>query len=355
MKIFGWAADDQACGYYRLQLPLNELAKRGHETLVNGLMPQQWRETADIIIAQRTCLPKPTVRWQQLAAEGRAALVYDIDDNLFELDPGNDAGLLFNRPEIRANIQRNIEVAHLVTVSTPGLAEVVSKYNSNVAVLPNTIDQHLVGQVTLPERDPDQPENPLIIGWGGSPTHGLDWLEVRDHLIQVVHRRKQVRVRFLGTDYSEGLPKRRVDVLGWTRVFAEHYANIAQFTIGLGPLANTAFNHSKSWLRPLECAAVGVPIIASALPEYERFVDDRQTGLIVRNPGHWRHLLLELIDDPAARRDMSVIARARATEWTIQAKADLWERAYQALLNKREVDNEVRADRAGASERLDRS
>src|SRR5689334_24701002 len=37
--------------------------------------------------------------------------------------------------------------------------------------------------------------------------------------------------------------------------------------IGLAPLADSTFNRAKSWLKPLEMAAVGVPCVMSALPD----------------------------------------------------------------------------------------
>jgi hypothetical protein len=89
------------------------------------------------------CQPGATVRWQHLAREGRAKLVLEIDDDLLDVDPSNGpAWSFFSRPEIRANVIRNIEVADLVTVSTEPLAEVMSKWNRNVTVLPNYVPPH---------------------------------------------------------------------------------------------------------------------------------------------------------------------------------------------------------------------
>jgi hypothetical protein len=101
-------------------------------------MPDEWLHTADVIVGQRVCQPGATVRWQQMAREGRCALVYEIDDDLLDVDPSNGpAWSFFSRPEIRANVIRNIVLADLVTVSTEPLADVVSQWNRNVVVLPD--------------------------------------------------------------------------------------------------------------------------------------------------------------------------------------------------------------------------
>jgi hypothetical protein len=96
-------------------------------------------------LGQRVCQPGATIRWRQLAREGRCALVYEVDDDLLDVDPSNGpAWKFFGVPEIRANVIRNIEVAYLVTVSTEPLAEVISKWNRNVMVLPNCVSASLL-------------------------------------------------------------------------------------------------------------------------------------------------------------------------------------------------------------------
>jgi hypothetical protein len=87
-----------------------------------------------VIVGQRVCNPGPTFRWQQMARAERCALVYEVDDDLLDVDPSNGpAWSFFSR----------LEVADLVTVSTERLAEVMSKRNRNVIVLPNCVPQSL--------------------------------------------------------------------------------------------------------------------------------------------------------------------------------------------------------------------
>jgi len=48
----------------------------------------------------------------------------------------------------------------------------------------------------------------------------------------------------------------------------EHYANIAQFDIGIAPLSDTPFSRARSAIKVLEYAALGIPAVATPLPEY---------------------------------------------------------------------------------------
>jgi hypothetical protein len=90
--------------------------------------------------------------------------------------------VVFSRPEIRANVCRNIEVADLVTVSTERLAEVMSKRNRNVIVLPNCVPQTL-----LDAPHPDWPKG-LIPGRSGGVSRKLVLADARDLVHQLPRR-----------------------------------------------------------------------------------------------------------------------------------------------------------------------
>lgn len=98
MKVFGWAADQAGCGYYRLGLPLAALRALGREALVSTVLPDDWLD-ADVIVGQRVCLPAPSRTWQRLAADGRR-LVYEIDDDLFRVHPTNPGARVFTDPDV---------------------------------------------------------------------------------------------------------------------------------------------------------------------------------------------------------------------------------------------------------------
>src|SRR5690348_444374 len=105
-------------------LPGRALAARGHQVHVNSVLPDEWRDTADVIVGQRVCLPGPSEGWQRMARDGGRKLVFEVDDDLFSTHPTSTiAHGFFSQPDIQANLRANIEVADLVTVTTDALAE----------------------------------------------------------------------------------------------------------------------------------------------------------------------------------------------------------------------------------------
>ena len=74
------------------------------------------------------------------------------------------------------------------------------------------------------------------------------------------------------------------------------------FDIGIAPLNDIPFNHAKSWIKPLEYAAAGIPSIMSKSPEYVRFKEKYGVGRIAKRYRDWvRHF--EDLSDPETRNE----------------------------------------------------
>jgi glycosyltransferase involved in cell wall biosynthesis len=332
VKIFGWAADRDGCQHYRLKVPFDALAARGHEVAYAGRMPDEWREKADIFIAQRTCLPPASALLQRLAKEGRK-IVYELDDDLFSINPrSNPHAWVFRDHGIRTLIAQNIRAASLVTVTTEALAKVVRKYNDNVVVLPNYLPASTL-DIPVPSRRLPPGDGTVVIGWGGSATHEQDWLQAARPVLNTLNAHPHARMRFLGTPYAKGLPREAVDFLGWTRDLDEHYRRVSRFDVGLAPLESTTFNKSKSALKVVEYMMLGVPPVASPSPAYTELIDNGTTGFIAKSPADWERILRELTNDAELRMVVGQQARMKAAaELTIESNVERWEDAYGGLL-----------------------
>ena len=96
-------------------------------------------------------------------------LVYETDDNVFEITPENwSAYHLYQQEEIRDAVIHCLETADLVTVTTPYLAEALARAVREsggpdgipTSVLPNYIPELVLG---LERKQRDRP----CIGWAG--------------------------------------------------------------------------------------------------------------------------------------------------------------------------------------------
>jgi glycosyltransferase involved in cell wall biosynthesis len=110
------------------------------------------------------------------------------------------------------------------------------------------------------------------------------------------------------------------------------YYQAIDFDIGLAPLIPSMFNRSKSHIKALEYAALGIPVIASDEPPYRDFVIDGVTGFLVRREHEWGQRLRDLVNDDAMRESMGVKAREHAAQFSIEKGWRLWEQAYRTLV-----------------------
>jgi glycosyltransferase involved in cell wall biosynthesis len=102
--------------------------------------------------------------------------------------------------------------------------------------------------------------------------------------------------------------------------------------IAIAPLADTEFNRAKSWLKPLEAAAFGLPFVASDVPAYREL----GFGRLARRPDQWRRHFEELLD-PAVRKAEGQSNRVRAEEFAISRQWTHWESALEDVRRSDEL------------------
>jgi glycosyltransferase involved in cell wall biosynthesis len=104
--------------------------------------------------------------------------------------------------------------------------------------------------------------------------------------------------------------------------------------IGVIPLADTDFNRRKSYIKYLDYAALGVPIICSDIEPYREVARNGENSLIVRNTTEaWYQALKQLIDQDGLRDRLAQAAFNDLTKYyCLQQRAGEYFRAYQGVL-----------------------
>ena len=336
MRIKGVMRQFEGGGYYRVRQPLDELARHGHETSCHMAKTDVTAGDADLIVGQfiggqsvirgssGVAVNAVTLVhhwWRELARD--AKLVYELDDDPFEIESHNPQYAHYANPSSHDSISFCLQVADLVTVSTPVLAERMRKINPNVVVLQNRIDE-LMLSMKRPRRDR------LVVGWAGSLSHLHDIKECAYGLRRTLDHH-DVEAHFIGADFRH-LIGRPIRFTPWCVNTIDYY-NLIDFDIGLAPLAPTVFAETKSHIKALEYAALGIPVIASDTAPYRDFVIDGVTGFLVSREHEWAARLRDLVNDEALREEMGRKAKEVASQWTIQAGWVEWERAYSSVLS----------------------
>ena len=342
VKLFAWGMGQDGCSYYRLVLPLTTLAEdpgMDLDLVVGRGLPSSVRDGSsgvDVVVSQRLIEPRVVDAWQQMATDGRT-LVVDYDDDHFSLRDDNPAwrNPSSNWPNKEAwdrewlpAMERAIAAATLVTCSTDYLANVLRQHSDKVVVLPNRIDAGLFA-ADQPLRGPGEH---LRVGWAGSATHDKDWAQAAPHIAHGLRKVPDSEMVMMGHDYGPAVGHRRSSFRPWQVDMTAYYNSMTDLHVGLAPLANDQFNRSKSCVKALEYAALGIPVIASDVGSYHDFVQHGVTGFLVKNSHEWSRYIRMLGSDEGLRRQMGAAAREVAREHTVQEHAHEWLDAYRTVM-----------------------
>jgi glycosyltransferase involved in cell wall biosynthesis len=176
--VFSPAAED-ACAFYRmwiphLNLPLSDYYFSGWNR--DGTPAQMDLNRVlgkRVVIVQRQASIHNLRAMQNMKACG-LRVIYDLDDNLWNLPHGNPAKKAFQA--YRDQFSGCAQVADLITVSTQGLKTAAATsltHRKEILIVPNAIDFNLFKPKGI-KRDDDL----VVIGWGGSNTHTDDVKDV---------------------------------------------------------------------------------------------------------------------------------------------------------------------------------
>lgn len=305
-----------------MRLPFDEMVKHGHD-MKYARHYDEFDESWPVLLAERVGHPGFALDWLRLWRKHK--LIWETDDDLWNIDPANKrAAKVFTREYLRG-LEPCVRSAHLVTVTNAHLAEQMSRFNPNVMIVPNMIDGPLCDMTRVRRKN-------VIIGWAGGDSHRRDLSYIVAPLHRVV-RSTDAHVHTIGQDFGDvlRLPEGRHWHTGWESSLLRYYASI-DFDIGLAPLEDTIFTRSKSYIKALEYAALGIPVVASDVGPYREFVDDGVTGFLVRRESEWTDRIRLLVEDADLREQMGAAAREKARRHTIQAGWHQWDAVFRSLM-----------------------
>lgn len=320
MKVFA-VEDGTACGYYRIRLPFEHMKANGIDVSYRaGAVPVDDIPDDCVFVGQRIGYPGFRLAWLKLWREH--PMIWETDDDLWCIDRENLRAVRAYTPELLDELREVVRSAHMLTVSTEPLAESMRQYNPNVVVIPNHIDGRML-DLERPRRDR------VTVGWAGGDSHKRDWQMVAPKIRRFLSRNPEVDFHAIGQNY---LPENKIDGrwTPWSKDLFDYYRTI-DFDIGIAPLISSVFNRSKSAIKAMEYAALGIPVIASDEPPYQPFVEDGVTGFLVKYDHEWEARLRDLVNDADMREEMGRNAKERARKWTIQEGWRLWADAYSSV------------------------
>lgn len=321
-RIIAYQGDRSACGFYRLLAPLHNMTDQNrsndYKFYVTGELREDQIGKFDIAVFQRQYKPEVLYAMKSMKKKGMK-LVYEVDDDLFNVPKWNPTHKWFNRSEVRSGIEECLRMCDAIFVTNDYLKSVYEKHNENVYVLPNSIDFELVFK-------PPRNSKKKVVCWQGSNTHEKDLNLIKPCIKKLVKDDdtfvKMWSLKLPGTHTVPLIP------------FEGFWPMLSQLDvhIGLAPITPTAFNKSKSNLKFLEYSSLGIPTVASNYGEYKNTIVDGETGLLVDTVGQWYDAVRSLLDDEALYNRISKNAKKFVFEnYNIATNCKLWKSAFDEI------------------------
>jgi GT2 family glycosyltransferase/glycosyltransferase involved in cell wall biosynthesis len=325
------------CAFIRLLLPLDHPDAGAGIDVLLASPREALRYQADAIATQRYAVLDPAEAEALISHAGATGtpLVYDLDDDLVHIPADHpEAALLQPRAAV---VTRLVRAADLLLVSTPGLKARLAPLRRDAILVPNGLDERLWSAAPPPAGGPRR--DPVRILLMGTATHDADFAAIVPALARICETfPDRVSVDVIGMT-AGALPPWAERVVvppvggGSYPAFITWITAQTPWHIGITPLADTDFNASKSAIKTMDYAALGLAVLASDVPAYRGSLADGPGGMLVRNdPAAWYWAIAELIRNPRQWQAYAEGARAALlAEHTLAAQATSRQRVWRSL------------------------
>jgi glycosyltransferase involved in cell wall biosynthesis len=252
-------------------------------------------------------LPAP---FERLAFSGGTPVIYDFDDAFFHQYDHSSSKL--RTRVLSGKLVPLMEGAAACCCGNMYLHDYARQYNENSTILPTVVDTKLY----CPKRG----QQPLVIGWIGSPS---TWGYVKPYLplLQEICSRHGALLRIVGAGAeAERHRFAGLELVKWTE--ATEVNLVQSMDIGIMPLPDEPWARGKSGYKLIQYGACGLPIVASPVGVNSEIVIDGETGFVARGELEWRDAMTRLITDADLRERMGRAGRIQIEQrYSLKAHA----------------------------------
>ena len=340
-KIIFIKGDDTGCGYWRMVLPARQLNERDFFIDVSTVeVVYEYLMEYDTIFVQRISDWNSFYVLQKLKEAGKK-IIYDIDDNLFDLPSYHPAKNKFGNDAIES-AKAVMLLSDRIVTTTEILRRTLIEWvgddiENNIFVIPNAIDfENYTSRDIYPIRG-NEVDKPFRILWSGSATHEQDFSEVIDALDEFLYNHQEDNVRLMIMGYLPICIRKKYAEKHWNKkIEYVEFRNIETYfkmisnvhsDIGIAPLVNCEFNRNKSNIKWQEYTIADIPTFASDMPPYSNTIKNKHDGLLLNSKSDWLSAFESKFQDREGTFWSDMVFNARnkiQREYNIYRAIDKW-------------------------------
>lgn len=219
---------------------------------------------------------------------------YDFDDAIW-LPNYSETNARFHRLKAYWKVRYCIKWSGSVTAGNDYLANYARKFNSNVFVIPTTIDTENHHNLEI-----DYNQEKMVIGWTGTHTT----MRYLDFIVPVIKELEQ-KYDFEFLIISNEAPAyhlKSLRFLKWKR--ETEIEDLARISIGVMPLEMDIWSEGKCGFKGLQYMSIGIPALMSPVGVNTQIVSHLENGFLPLTLEDWKLHLEKLLIDRDLRKNI---------------------------------------------------
>ncbi|MBK9041589.1 MAG: glycosyltransferase [Bdellovibrionales bacterium] len=236
---------------------------------------------------------------RNLKKHSNARLVLDFGDAIW----------LNNRKSNRLTVENTfdtvLQIVDAVTTDNELTAEYARQFNSDVTVIP---DYPQTESFAKHQRSERVENDPIIIGWIGSPNTAYNLFEIWEALEKVFSKNKNIHLLLVGTgeghaNFPEFEQVKYTAIPIYTQ--EQMFKLVTSMDIGLFPLQDVESSRVRGILKACIYMSAKVPVVASPVGQVKDFILNGQNGLLAHSTRDWVDAIERLVLDKNLRRKLA--------------------------------------------------
>ena len=258
-----------------------------------GLLFQLHKADYLFIHREAAQMGPPLFEWI-IAKVLRKKYIYDFDDAIW-LPNYSESNARFHRLKAYWKVTYCMKWAYQVTAGNNYLAEFAKQYNTNVQIIPTTIDTENYHNKTI-----NYEKEELVIGWTGSHTT-MHYLDELVPVLQQLENKYDFTFTVISNE-ARHLPLKSLKFVPWSK--ETEIKELLQFSIGVMPLKADQWSNGKCGFKALQYMSLGIPSVISPVGVNTEIITNGENGYTPSGSKEWTEALEKLLIDRSLRHKL---------------------------------------------------
>ena len=286
----------------------------------------------DLIVIFREVIPTRSIFFEKMISKFDIPIIYDFDDAIWIKDVSDvNKKISFFKDEKK--IEKILPLCKCVTCGNEYLANFALKFNSNVVIIPSTVDTDIYKPI-----EKNNMNGPVKIGWVGSHTTIKHFELICDVFIKLKTKYNN-KVEFVVIG-DENYRNEKLNLKGkkWDNDNEVELFN--SFDIGVMPLPYNDWTKGKCGMKGLLYMSVGLPSVMSNVGMNKDIVDHGINGFLPIGDKQWIDILSKLIEDKDLRKKIGDQGRKTVVEkYSKNVTKQTYLNLYNSVINLHEKNS----------------